>query len=213
MLGCIHDAWRKEGVVYCFKVLFSMILRCDVFCLDGEASDSGLASWGGTSHPWPRLWAYRCYVADWREGETIWHCSPHTFPSKCPCRRLERMWPILLHSGKEVLLSHHRRLDHFPKRMVQEPLTPVDLKEVEPHLFLEGQRNTTIHPSRQGSCQKLQALEAVVGKEMMSTSSVVPTQSLCMMTTRTTRIRATSTRADSIRNAGLRALNAREQQN
>lgn len=60
---------------------------------------------------------------------------------------------------------------------------------------------------------KLQALEAVVGKEMTSTSSVVPLQNLRMMSTRTARIRATNARAESIRNAGLRALNAREQQN
>lgn len=60
---------------------------------------------------------------------------------------------------------------------------------------------------------KLQALETVVGKERMSTSSVIPLRNLRMMSTRTARIRATNARADSIRNAGLRALDARQQQN
>lgn len=58
---------------------------------------------------------------------------------------------------------------------------------------------------------KLQALEAVVGREMMSPASVAPFRCLCSRITRTARIRATSARAESLRNAGLRAMNAGDQ--
>lgn len=56
---------------------------------------------------------------------------------------------------------------------------------------------------------KTQALEEVVGKHMMSQASVVRMRKPCMMTTRTARIRSANVRAESLRDAGLAARDAR----